>query len=266
MKNTDFREEIIKIPPEYKSGVFYTISKGNSQTIPECGMNLERWTPKEEEWCWFLYETYGYTYKQIAYSVDRPYNSVSIKMKRLKKKKYKYNEKHIKDKYECNFKYLELMKPKIHSVLDVFCGYNKYYRSSNIVNVTDNDINKGIQATYNMDATELLNQMVLNNKQFDLVDLDSFGATITFLNQALQIARYGLIMTLGELGHRRWKRLDFISKHYKTIHNVEDISVENFVREIIGLAEEQNITLVPLIMRDYGNIGRVWFEIKRDYK
>ena len=53
-----------------------------------------------------------------------------------------------------------------------------------------------------------------------------------YSEKALDIAEHGLVMTLGELGHRRWKRLDFISKHYSNIKTIEDITVENFVEEI----------------------------------
>jgi len=68
-------------------------------------------------------------------------------------------------------------------------------------------------------------------------------------------------MTLGELGHRRWKRLDFISKHYSNINSIEDITVDNFIDEIIKIASLKGVNLKAIYSKDWTNIGRVWFEI-----
>jgi hypothetical protein len=84
------------MPEEYKSGITYHIPKGRSMTIREEGLTSTRWTKEEEEWCWTLHKN-GYKYKDIAKSVDRPLNSVRLKMKRLKKKHNEYNSKHIED-------------------------------------------------------------------------------------------------------------------------------------------------------------------------
>lgn len=255
-------KEIPRIPKEFKSGVVYTIPKGRSTTVHESGLVSEKWTKEEEEWCWNLYKE-GYNYKQIALSVDRPYNSVSIKMKRLKKKHYEYNEKHKDDKYATNELFLETVGP-IKTVLDVYCGFNKFYSSRGYLAV-NNDINKDIDCDYHMDAKKLLETICENDLKFDLVDLDSFGATIELLPYALKIAKKSIVMTLGELGHRRWKRLDYISKHYNTISKVEDITVDNFVAEIVDIAKIQGVNLIPVFIKDYGNIGRVWFKIGDSY-
>ena len=84
---------------------------------------------------------------------------------------------------------------------------------------------------------------------------------ITYLEKALDIAEHGLVMTLGELGHRRWKRLDFISKHYSNIKTIEDVTVENFVEEIIKIGKLKGKNLKVVYFKDWNNIGRVWFEI-----
>ena len=224
-------------------------------------LESRKWTEKEEEWAWELHQQ-GYTYKQIAYSLGRENsNSVPIKMKRLKKKNYIYNEKHIEKKYKSNNEFLNYMGNRIQTVLDCFCGENRYYTNRGY-NSKDNDINKNIQDIMHLDINELLDKEILENNKYDLVDLDAFGATIIYLEKALKLADKGLIMTLGELGHKRWKRLDFISKHYP-IYNVEDITIHNMINHIIDIAKNQKIELIPVIVNDYGNIGRVWFEIAK---
>ena len=183
-------------------------------------------------------------------------------MKRLKKKYNIYNDKHRDDKYTTNNIYLEYMTNKydVHSVLDVFCGYEMFY-SKQGYNSINNDINKEIKCDYNLNANKLLDLMAKENMKFSIVDLDAFGATITYLEKALDIAEHGLVMTLGELGHRRWKRLDFISKHYSNIKTIEDITVENFVEEIIKIGKLKGKNLKVVYFKDWNNIGRVWFEI-----
>lgn len=260
--NNNIIKEVPIMPEEYKSGITYHIPKGRSTTVGEEGLISTRWTKEEEEWCWKLYKE-GYKYKDIAKSIGRPFNSVSIKMKRLKKKHNEYNEAHIEDKHITNDLYMEYMNNKYgdNTILDVFCGCNKYY-STRGYNVVENDIDTSIEADYNMDATKLLSKLVSENEKFDIVDLDPFGASITYLEDSLKIANVGLVMTFGELGHKRWKRLDFISKYYN-INTVEDITLTNFVDNVIIKAKELGYILKPIYTRDYGNIGRVWFEVYR---
>ena len=245
--------EVPIMPEDYKSGVqFFVKFNGTMAT---------KWTKEEEEWCWDL-STQGFTVPEIAYSIGRDITPVSIKMKRLKKKHYSYNDRHREDKYATNDMYVEYMLEKynIENVLDVFCGFEMYYNRYEF-NVTNNDINKEIKCDYNLNANKLLDLMVKENMKFSIVDLDAFGATITYLEKALDIAEHGLVMTLGELGHRRWKRLDFISKHYSNIKTIEDITVENFVEEIIKIGKLKGKNLKVVYFKDWNNIGRVWFEI-----
>lgn len=84
---------IPKMPEKYKGKLF----KKNIYV-----KNTPRkWTPEGMEWCLNL-EKQGYTYEQIAKSIDRDIISVSIKMKRLKKKDGRYNVVHVKEKYKIN--------------------------------------------------------------------------------------------------------------------------------------------------------------------
>lgn len=250
-KNQEYKVPLM--PEEFKSGVKFFVKYN--------GTIATKWTEDEESWCWNLF-TQGYKYSEIAYSIGREEQATRTKMKRLKKKYNIYNDKHRDDKYQTNDLYLEYMSSKytIDNVLDVFCGYEMFY-SKRGYNSTNNDINKEIQCEYNLSANKLLKLMIKENKKFSIVDLDSFGATITYLEDALKLAENGLVMTLGELGHRRWKRLDFISKHYSNINSIEDITVDNFIDEIIKIASLKGVNLKAIYSKDWTNIGRVWFEI-----
>lgn len=248
------------IPSEYKSGKFKILKKSETTTFKTDELKQELWTVEEENWIWDLYEK-GYSYGEICQSVSRNVNSISIKMKRLKKKKDLYNEKHRESKYLLNNEYLDYMGNKIETVLDVFCGHKMFYKER--YNTLSNDINTNIDCDSHYDVDFCLDKCIENNCHFDLVDLDSFGATIQYLEKALIIANRGLIMTLGEVGHRRWKRLDFISKYYD-IDKVEDITMERMIENIIRIAKERGVFLKVIRYADWGNIGRVWFEILGD--
>lgn len=69
-------------------------------------------------------------------------------------------------------------------------------------------------------------------------------------------------MTMGELGHRRFKRVDFISKYYKNINKAEDISLNNMIDYIIQYSKELGYDLEVIIKKDWRTTGRVWFLIK----
>jgi hypothetical protein len=220
------------------------------------GRVLRRWTKEEEEWCIEL-KKQGCTQQAIADSVGRDVTQTAIKLKRLLKRINTYNSKHVEDKYEVNRKFIEYINPE--SVLDVYCGVNSFYRSEypNLSIVT-NDIDEKIKADYHMDSYALLNS--IKDSEFDLVDLDPFGSAYECFDLAIQMAKKGLVITLGELGHQRWKRLDFVSKHYG-IDKLEDFTIDNLVNEIIKIGKQNNKILKPYQIKSWHHIGRVWFEI-----
>lgn len=247
-----FEKYIPLMPDEFKGNLGVAQHK-------DFVLKTRKWTKEEESWAWNLYKE-GYTNKDIAVSLGREYNSVSIKMKRLKKKFDEYNDKHRDDKYKYNLKYMELFNKDV-SILDVFCGIGMFYNSHGYTNVVTNDKNVLIKSMYNLDADKMLDLMIKEGIKFDIVDLDPFGASIPYLEKALKIAKQGLIMTLGELGHKRFKRLDFIGKYYSNINTIEDITIENMIKEIEGIAAAKGVTLQVVYYRDWNNIGRVWFKI-----
>ena len=85
---------IEKMPDKYKGQIGKITDYVNSAP--------REWTKKEIEW---LLEKHsqGFSTEEIAYSMDRTQVSVSIKLKRLKKKNDSYNEKHLEEKYDFNF-------------------------------------------------------------------------------------------------------------------------------------------------------------------
>lgn len=240
-------KEIPIIPSEYlgehNKGCGYTI------TTPR------KWTKEEIEWTKKLINE-GFSNKEIAISLGRSEVSVSMKVKRLGKKQNTYNQKHVEEKYELNNMFLEEIKPQ--TILDLYCGVKSFYKG---LNVTTNDISKEIEADYNEDAFKLICKLYYEGKKYDLVDLDPFGSAYDCFDIAIKMAKKGIVITLGELGHQRWKRLDFVGSHYD-INNLEEFTIETLIKHIkkIGLRNKKN--LIVWQYREWRNIGRVYFKIE----
>lgn len=238
-----------KMPDEYKGK---TTKNGGYTTS-----NPREWTEKELEWVQQLHKQ-GYSNKDIAESVDRTLTSVAIKIKRLGKKQNTYNEKHVVEKYALNHEFVRLIKPT--SVLDLYCGEKDFYSSYNIRAIT-NDKSEEIQANYNMDALACACYLYSQGETYDVVDLDPFGSAYDCFDLAVKMAKKGLVITLGELGHKRWKRLDYVSRYYG-IESLEDFTIERLVEHIQMIGRRNKKLLTPVFMREWRNIGRVWFAIE----
>lgn len=238
---------IEKMPEEYKGE--FKKSGGYTKNPPR------EWTEKEIEWVNALLSK-GHTIKEIAESTDRSLVSVQIKIKRLAKKNNEYNKKHVQEKYEYNAKFLELIKPK--TVIDAYTGEKNYY--SEYITIT-NDKNIGIVADYHLDAFEFMCNMYAKGKKADLIDLDPFGSAYDSFDIAIKLAKKGLVITLGELGHKRWKRLDYVKTRYD-IERMEDFTIDKLVEYIqkIGLRNKKKLT--PVYIKEWQNIGRVWFKVE----
>lgn len=240
-------ESILKMPPEYRGET--TKPGGYTTTVPR------RWSEKEIEWALKLKEQ-GYSNSQIAESMGRSEVSVQIKMKRIGKKDNSYNAAHVDEKYEVNRAFLEVVQPK--SVLDVYVGekdfYSEYQR-------TTNDKNENIYADYHMDAYRLMCMLYSQSETFDLIDLDPYGSAYDCFDLAIKMAKKGLVITLGELGHKRWKRLDFVSTHYD-IESLDDFSIESIISYIQKIGRRNKKNLVVFDYKEWRNIGRVWFKVE----
>lgn len=241
---------IEKMPDEYKGQVGKITDYVNSAP--------REWTKKEIEW---LLEKHsqGFSTEEIAYSMGRTQVSVSIKLKRLKKKNDSYNEKHLEEKYDFNFAFLEKIEPK--TILDLYCGEKSFWKNNTNCDVVTNDIDKNIVADYHADALKTLCALYSIGNKYDLIDLDPFGSAYDCFDLAIKMASKGICITLGELGHKRWKRLDFVERFYG-ITNFESLTIENLIKHIqnIGLRNKKKLNVI--FKKEWQNIGRVWFEIE----
>lgn len=215
------------------------------------------WTNKEIEWC-LEKKNEGYSISQISKAIGRTYSSVSIKLKRISKKENKYNINHRDEKYEFNKKFIDLINPE--SVLDVYCGVMNYYRNKTDIRTISNDIDESIDADYNMDALKFLCHMYVKDMEFDLVDLDPFGSAFDCFDLAIKMANKGIIITFGEMGHIRFKRLDFVSRYYG-IENLDEFTIDNMIKVVqkIGIRNKKKLT--PIFNMRAKHINRVYFKI-----
>jgi hypothetical protein len=239
------------MPSEYKGK--YTKNGGLTKFKPR------KWTEKEIEWVNML-KAKGFNTKQIAECIDRDVTQVSIKIKRLGKKSMTYNQGHFEEKFAVNYDFVKEINPK--SVLDVYAGFSSVYKKLNCDNVISNDKNQKSNTEYHLDALDFVCQMYLDKRKFDLVDLDPFGSAYDCFDLAIKMAKKGLVITLGELGHKRFKRLDFVRRYYG-IETLEDFTTDNLVKHIIKIGERNKKTLIPIYVKDWRNIARVYFKIEQ---
>ena len=230
------------------------------KTKKSCGYtkSLPReWTPDEINWIKSL-SADGYSATEIAESVDRTKTSVAIKMKRLSKSDGGYNDRHRDEKYELNSRFIEYVNPV--DVLDCYSGKNCFYVGEDVLLVS-NDIDESANSDYHMDALKLLCKMYQGGYKFDVIDLDPYGSAYDCFDLAVKMARKGLAITFGELGHKRWKRLDFVSRYYG-IDDLGDFTIGNLVEHVQMIGRRNKKKLVVWDMREWQNIGRVWFTIE----
>ena len=217
------------------------------------------WTDEEIAWLRDL-KGRGYTLQEIATSMGRTLTSVRIKSKRLGKTTEQYNSGHRAEKYAANAQYLETYKPQ--SVLDAYCGTEQWWRNhvkSDMV--ISNDADKTISADYNLPAEKLVAKLYAEGNSFDLIDLDPFGSAYDCFDLALRMARKGLIVTFGEIGHKRWKRLDFVRRYYG-IERMQDFTTDRLIAEVQRIGRRHKKECVPVIVREWSRISRVYFVIQ----
>lgn len=238
----------VPIMPEFMRGEVIKKSTYTSTTP-------KKWTEDEINWALKLKED-GYNVSQIASSMNRSEVSVQIKLKRIGKKNNTYNTRHIDEKYEINQLFLNEIKPK--TVLDVYVGEKDFY--SDYKRLT-NDKNKNIKADYHLDAYKLLCLLYYQSHKFDLIDLDPFGSAYDCFDLAIKMANKGIAITLGELGHKRWKRLDYVETRYN-ISDLESFTIEKIIEHIKKIGAQNKKNLIVYEYREWQNIGRVWFKIE----
>ena len=239
------------MPSEYKGE--YTKNGGLTKFQPR------KWTEKEIEWVMMLKEK-GLNTKQIAECIDRDVTQVSIKIKRLGKVNKTYNDPHRAEKYSTNAKFI--IDADINSVLDVFSGSKSAYETYGLKKLVTNDAEVSFSTDYNYDALTFCCMQYAGGNKYDLVDLDPFGSAYDCFDLAIKMAKKGLVITLGELGHKRFKRLDFVRRYYG-IETLEDFTTDNLVKHIIKIGERNKKKLIPIYVKDWRNIARVYFKIEQ---
>lgn len=239
-----------KMPEEYK-GTSLTPG-GYVTSVPRA------WTQEEIQWCKDLKDK-GFSAKEIAESIDRGVTATSIKLKRISKIQYSYNEPHKEDKYNTNEQFLEAIHPE--SVLDVYAGLESYYQGK-VKTLRSNDKNPEAKTDEHKDSLAFICGEYATGRKYDLVDLDPFGSAYDCLDLAVKIAKKGLVVTLGEMGHKRWHRLDFVRTHYG-IENIEDLTADRLVQEIQKIGSRNKKQLEVVHLKNWQNISRVYFRISQ---
>jgi hypothetical protein len=239
------------MPIEYKGE--YTKNGGLTKFQPR------KWTEKEIEWVNML-KAKGFNTKQIAECIYRDVTQVSIKIKRLGKMNKTYNDPHRAEKYATNARFI--IDANIDSVLDVFSGSKSAYETYGLKKLITNDVENSFNTDYNYDALIFCCMQYAEGNKYDLVDLDPFGSAYDCFDLAIKMAKKGLVITLGELGHKRFKRLDFVRRYYE-IETLEDFTTNNLVKHIIKIGERNKKTLTPIYVKDWRNIARVYFKIEK---
>lgn len=247
----DLEPQVKMMPEEYKGKV--NTGCGFTKSAPR------EWTEKEIEWIQQLKQE-GHSVEYIAFSIDRTPISVSVKLKRLGKKDgHSYNAEHSQDKYETNREFLKQVTPK--SVLDLFTGCNSWYTKNTDAKVLTNDENPDIIADYHEKAEMLIHRLYYEGHRFDLVDLDPFGSAYDCFDLAIKMAKKAIVITYGEMGHLRFKRLDFVRRYYG-IDTIEDFTIERLIAETQKIASRSKKILRPVFVKNWNRISRVYFTIE----
>ena len=244
----DCIEQIPKMPESYKGEV--KKGCGYTKTSPR------EWTPLEIEWVKNLMEQ-GFSNKDIAESIDRTITSVSIKIKRLSKQNRTYNAHHLDDKYQTNVEFIKHIAPT--KCIDVYAGNRSFY--TDYSDVISNDKNDTCDTDYHMDALKFCCLMYQQNQKADIVDLDPFGSAYDCFDLAVKMATKGLVITFGEMGHKRWKRLDYVSRYYG-INSLEEFTLDALIEQVKVIGRRNKKELTVFAQKEWRNIGRVWFEIQ----
>jgi hypothetical protein len=221
---------------------------------------IKKWTENDLKQLYLLKnekKSRGY----IAEKLNRTKVSISVKWKRLKKKNDTYNIKHRELKYKLNDEFINYLNTKnVKSVLDVFSG-NSYYKKYDFF-LTTNDIDKKHDTDFHLHSLKLMCKLFLENKKYDLIDLDPFGSAFDCFDIAIKMAKKGIIITFGEFGHKRFKRYDFVGDRYN-INNIEDFKIEKFINKVKEIGRNNKKLLTDIKILQETNILRVYFSISK---
>lgn len=243
-------QEIQMMPQEYVGKTH--LGCGYTKTRPRA------FTDKELEWIKQLKDE-GRNVDYIAASVGRSPISIAIKLKRIGKKDgHSYNASHLQDKYQTNREFYDIVNPK--SVLDLYSGCNSWYKNNTDSDVITNDVDASIDADYHEKAEVLIHKLYYEGQRFDLIDLDPFGSSFECFDLAIKMANNGVVITYGEMGHLRFKRLDYVRRYYG-IERLEDFTIEHLIAETQKIALRNKKILTPVFVKNWNRISRVYYTI-----
>lgn len=225
-------------------------SGGYTKTVPRS------WTDEEISWIQEK-RLAGMRLSEMAEALDRSEVSIQVKLKRLGKTKDTYNSNHRDLKYAANESFFSQIQPS--SVLDLYAG-NSWYLDR-VSRLITNDTDTKFNTDYHENAEHLIHRLWLDKSKFDLIDLDPYGSAYECFLPAIKMAQKGLVVSFGEWGHLRWKRLDFVRDRYG-IEELEDFTIDKFIDEICRIGRTQKKELVLLDSLQYGNFLRCYFQIK----
>lgn len=238
------------MPDEFKGKV--TKGCGYTKTDPR------KWTREEVEYVLDL-RAKGLSNEAIGDIVGRSAVSIQLKLKRIGKTKNTYNEHHLADKYACNAEYAAIIAPE--SVLDLYCGKHSWWANNGTWHTLTNDVDKKVNSDLHEYSEMLIHRLYYEDNEYDVIDLDPYGSAYECFDLAIKMARKGIVITFGEMGHKRWKRLDFVRRYYG-IESLDDFTLPNLVAEVEHIANRNKKHLVPVISREWDRIARVWFKIE----
>ena len=221
---------------------------GYTKTTPR------EWTEAEIAWA-IEHRKMGYSVDALADALGRSSVSVQVKLKRISKTEDAYNSENRDEKYDGNAQFLAMLNPS--SVLDAYAG-NSWWKGAGISTVT-NDKDPKFETDYSLDALDLLCQMKLEGKKFDIVDLDPYGSAYDQIDLALKLAKKGLVISFGEWGHKRWKRFDFVKPRYGIEQDADYANGQKFIQEVQRIALCNKKDAEPVIQMQYSNFFRVYF-------
>lgn len=217
----------------------------------------KRWTDDEIKWL-IASKQAGMNVEQLAAALNRTPISVQVKLKRLSKTSDTYNAKHRELKYAANTSFLDAIHPK--SVLDLYAGHSWYAGRS--LDLTTNDWSDDFDTDHHEDALKLLARLYLESRKFDLIDLDPYGSAYECFDLAIRLAQKAIIISFGEFGHARWKRLDYVRDRYG-ISDLDSFQPPAFIAEAQRIGRLHKKELVMIDSLQYGNFLRVYFSINR---
>lgn len=141
----------------------------------------------------------GVTIREISKVLGRSLASVKSKCIEIQKKSGTFGTKHRNEKYQENWNYLKENFTTTPSVLDAYAGEISWWETMlGPGNVVTNDTNKSYSTTYHLPAQTLMKELVKEEKTYDIVDLDPFNSPYKCFDNAMKIAKKGLIMTFGD--------------------------------------------------------------------